>query len=91
MPKPRRRAERVARFVLAGLVRVGAGTTRLELEPLAGGAGFWLDVAAAAVPQGVGVGWLADVLVPVVVGLHPPRVPGKATKYPGPKKKEAKP
>jgi hypothetical protein len=82
MPKPRRRAEHVARYVLAGLVRVDAGTTRLDLEPLAGGAGFWLDVAAAGVPAGVGVGWLADVLVPVVVGLHPPPVPGKATKYP---------
>lgn len=73
MPKPRP----VERFALAGLTRVDAATVRLALEPLAGGAGFWLDLPAADLPAGAGVGWVVDVLVPVVVGLAPPPRPGR--------------
>jgi hypothetical protein len=79
-------------YVIAEMIRVDAKTTRLILESLDGaGDDWWCDLTADRLPPGVAVGWEATLTVPVVVGLHPPHQPGKATKYPGPKKKEAKP
>jgi hypothetical protein len=79
-------------YVIAEMIRVDAKTTRLILESLDGAADdWWCDLATVLIPVGVAAGWEATLTVPVVVGLHPPHQPGKATKYPGPKKGVAKP